>query len=252
MRDGFRLFGRHPLPFSLLFVVFLAAAVLASALPLFGGFLMLGAVPLLSLGFMVSTEAALHGKPVHPGQFVTPLTADPGRRRSLLLLCATFGALTLASLVWAEHADGGTFVKLQRLLAEEAAAAEIQAVIDDPQFFQGLWVRALSTTLLSAAFWHAPALVHWGGQGPAQALFSSALALWRTKAALLVYLLAWCGIVALFGLISAGVFRLLGLRQLVGLVALPAGLIFSTIFYVSLYFVFADSFGEHPEDTPAP
>jgi hypothetical protein len=33
------------------------------------------------------------------------------------------------------------------------------------------------------------------------------------------------------------------MRQLLGLVVLPAGLIFSTIFYVSLLFTFSDSFG---------
>ena len=45
--------------------------------------------------------------------------------------------------------------------------------------------------LLSVPFWHAPALVHWGGQGVAQALFSSTLALWRNKAAFALNGLLW-------------------------------------------------------------
>ena len=36
---------------------------------------------------------------------------------------------------------------------------------------------------------------------------------------------------------------LLGLGQLGSMVALPAGLFFSTLFYVSLIFTFNDSFG---------
>ena len=52
MRDGFRLFGRHPLAFSLLLVSFLFAALLVSMVPLVGPLVMLAALPLMSLGFM--------------------------------------------------------------------------------------------------------------------------------------------------------------------------------------------------------
>ena len=52
--------------------------------------------PLLSLGYMVATHAALLGAPVHPGQFCEPLRTDARRRRALLILCATYGLLALA------------------------------------------------------------------------------------------------------------------------------------------------------------
>ena len=45
MRDGFRLFGRHPLAFSLMLVSFLFAAVLVSMVPLLGGLVMLAGLP---------------------------------------------------------------------------------------------------------------------------------------------------------------------------------------------------------------
>jgi hypothetical protein len=43
--------------------------------------------------------------------------------------------------------------------------------------------------------------------------------------------------------VVALVFGLLGARQLGSFIALPAGLLFSTVFYVSLLFTYSDSFG---------
>lgn len=243
LRDGFRLFARAPLAFSLMFVVFLAAAVISSAIPLVGPLLMLAALPMLSLGFMVAAESALGGGPVHPGQFVTPLRGDATRRRSLLVLCGVYGLATIAIMLLSDWVDGGAFDRLQRLMAEGDKAAEIDALVSEPSFTWGLFTRFGLATLLSLPFWHAPALVHWGAQRPAQALFSSTLAVWRSKGAFLVYSLAWLGIIVLFGVVTALMFRLLGAGQMAGLIALPAGLIFSTVFYVSLLFTFNDSFG---------
>jgi hypothetical protein len=44
---------------------------------------------------------------------------------------------------------------------------------------------------------------------------------------------------------------LLDSPHLVPMAALPAGLMFSTVFYASLYFTFVDCFGD-PESTPEP
>ena len=66
MREAFRLFLRRPLPFTGMFVVFLFAALLATLVPVVGGVVMLMALPLLSLGFMIGSRAALDAGPVHP------------------------------------------------------------------------------------------------------------------------------------------------------------------------------------------
>jgi hypothetical protein len=84
-------------------------------------------------------------------------------------------------------------------------------------------------------------------------LFSSTLALWRNRGAFAVYMLAWLALIGIFGLVTALAFSLLGLRQLTGLLALPAGLVFSTIFYVSVLFSFSDCFGNSGlKSEPAP
>ena len=42
----------------------------------------------------------------------------------------------------------------------------------------------------------------------------------------------------------------LGLRQLVGVLVVPMGLVFSVAFYVSLWFTYRDSFGAETDAAP--
>ena len=253
VREGFRLFGRKPLAFSGLFAAFLFAALLSMFVPYIGGVLQMMMLPLLSLGFMVASVAALQGQPVQPGQFFEPLGGDPARRKSLLILCVLYGVGAIALLALCNAMSDGKLAELQALMASgEAKPEEVDALAAERGVFIGAVVAIVGATLLSVPFWHAPALVHWGGQGVGQAMFSSTLAVWRAKGAFLVYTLAWIGLMAVFGIVTALMLGVLGAPQLAGVVAVPAGLMFSTVFYVSLIFSFNDSFGQSPvEDLPA-
>ena len=102
--------------------------------------------------------------------------------------------------------------------------------------------RLLLIACLSLPFWHAPALVYWQGQSVGQALFSSTLAVWRCKGAFTMYSLAWVGVIAIFGALVGMLFALFDARQLAGVIAMPAGLMFSTVFYVSLLFTYEGCF----------
>jgi hypothetical protein len=201
-------------------------------------------LPLLSLGFMVASQSALLDGPVRPGQFIEPLRGDPRRRKTLLTLCAIYGVAAVAILILCDAVSGGAMQRLQTLMASaETPQAEIDALLAEPGVSAAVLLGALLATLLSIPFWHAPALVHWGDQGVGQALFSSTLAVWRSKGAFLVYGLAWVAVILVFGLVTALVLGLLGGGRIAGMLALPAGLLFSTVFYVSLLFTFNDSFG---------
>lgn len=248
---AFALFLKHPLGFSLLFLMFLVAAMVLLMLPYVGAVLLLAALPLLTLGFMNATRAALGGRTVHAGQLVEPFvgSADRARRGVLVRLCLLYAAATALVMLAADGADAGTFERLQVLLAgprDDAANQEIDALLSDPRLRGGLAIRFGLSALLSIPFWHAPPLVAWHGQGVAQSLFSSTLAVWRNKGAFTTYVLAWTGTVVLFGVVSGLLFSLIGAPQLLAVAALPAGLMFSTAFYVSLYFSFADSFDAGP------
>jgi len=244
MRDAFRLFARRPLAFTMMFVAFLFAALVVSLLPLVGGVLQMMSLPMLSLGFMVASQSALLDGPVRAAQFIEPLRGDPARRRSLLILCVAYGAAAIAILLLCDAISGGAMQRLQDLMAAGTASqTEIDAVLLEPGVGAAVLTGLVLGSLLSVPFWHAPALVHWGAQGVGQALFSSTLAVWRSKGAFLVYGLVWLGLIVGFGVVAATLFSLFGARQLGSLLALPAGLLFSTVFYVSLLFTFNDSFG---------
>lgn len=256
---AFAQFLRRPLAFTLLFLVFLVAAMVLLAIPYIGAVLVLASLPLLTLGFMIATRAAQQDQSVHVGQMVEPLlrAPEPARRAALIRLCALYAAAT-ALVMWGSDAiDGGSFERLQVLLAgarSEATTKEIDALLGDPRLHTGLMVRFGLSALLSIPFWHAPALVWWHGQGVPQALFSSTLACWRNKGAFLLYGLAWAATVGLFGIAAGTLFALLGAPQLIGLAAVPAGLMFSTAFYISLYYSFADCFaqsGDEPSIAPS-
>lgn len=243
--EAFRLFARKPLLFTMMFAVFLFAALVVSLVPLLGGLVQMAALPLLSLGFMIASQSALNGGPVHPAQFIEPLRGDPARRRSLLILCAIYGVSALAILLLADAVSDSAWSRLQALMVQgEKTQSEIDALLDEPGVATAVALALVLGTALSVPFWHAPALVYWGGQGVAQALFSSTLAVWRCKGAFLAYALTWVGVIGLFGLLAALVFGLLGMPQLANVVGVPAGLTFSAVFYISLLFTFTDSFGD--------
>ncbi len=254
--DAFRLYIRRPLAFTALFVTFLLAALLVSLVPLLGPLVQMMSLPLLSLGFMVAGQSALLDGPVHPRQFIEPLRTDATRRRALLTLCVLYGLVAVAILLLADGISHHAWSRLQGLLAKgDVAQADIDDLLSEPAVSLGLLTAGALGSLLSAPFWHAPALVHWGGQGVRQALFSSTVALWRTKGAFLTYMLGWIGVLLMFGFVSAVVFGLLGAPQMAGLIGVPAGLVFSTVFYLSVLFTFNDSFGgasPAPRDSAPP
>jgi len=248
--EAFRLFGRRPLGFTMLFTIFLLAAFVVAQVPLLGALVQMMALPLLSLGFMVAAQSALLDGPVRPTQFIEPLRGDPVRRRSLLLLCAIYGLSALAILLLADAISDSAWERLQLLLPKgDAAQKEIDALLSEPGVATGAIVLVVLGSALSVPFWHAPALVHWGGQGVAQSLFSSTLGVWRNKGAFLAYFVAWSVVVLVFGVVSALVLGLLGAPQMASLFGVPAGLVFSAVFYVSVLFTFNDCFGgTTPED----
>jgi hypothetical protein len=244
LRDAFRLFLRKPLAFTAMFASFLLAAVVLSLVPVLGLVLPFALSPLLTLGFMVASQSALLDGPVHPGQFISPLRADPGRRRALLQLCALYAVLALGVVALGGWVAEGAFERLQAVMADPKASLEaVSAAVGDPQLHRAALLTGLLATLLSVPFWHAPALVHWGSQGVGQSLFSSTLALWRCKGAFAVYGAAWALSFLAFVTLLSLVGGLLGLGGLMTSLAMPLAMAFSTVFYVSLIFAFNDSFG---------
>lgn len=250
VRRGFSVFFTKPLGFCGLFAGFMLAALLLLAVPAVGSLLLLVALPLVSLGFMLATQYAAAGRFPLPTVFIEPLRVDPVRRKGLVQLGLAYALATFVILWLSDLADGGKFDALQEaMVGGKTSQEDLQLLLMDSQLQWGLMLRFGLAALLSLPFWHAPALTHWGFQPWGKALFFSTVACWRNKGAFAVYGLTWFGVILAFSVLASLIFAALGQPNLMAVVAMPAGLMFSTVFYASLYFTYADCFTS--DDTPS-
>ena len=250
VRQAFAVFFKQPLAFSAVFASFMLVLFLLAMLPLVGTFLLLAGLPLATLALMVATRTACSGRSPLPTAFTEPLRSGRARLLALGQLGMAYAASTLFIMVLSDFADGGTLDALLRMLGEAKTPPEqIAERIGDPQLQLGLVLRFSLAALLALPFWHAPALVHWGGLGTSKALFFSTIACWRNKGALTVYAFTWTAVIVGIALIANLLFFAIGQPRLIGLFAMPASLLISTVFYASLYFTFADSFVQDDDPT---
>lgn len=249
-RDGVRLFLRRPLAFSLMLLAFLLASLVLMSLPVVG-VVGLAAWPLLSLGMMIAARAALRGEAVHLGQLIEPLRARAGGRRTLLALCAVYGVSAFLIVLLATWAQGDSAQALwQAIQSHGLGSPEAMRAMADPRVTNGLLVLSALGALLAVPFWHAPALVHWEQQGLWQALFSSTVAVWRAKAAFVVYGAAWIAASLALSTLLGLVVGLIGAASIAALLMPVLMLMLTAAFYVSVWFSFVDSFAAARDDAP--
>ena len=242
VRKAFQVFVRQPLGFAALFATCLFVFLLLGLIPLVGTIALLLLPPAGSLLFMIASRRVGEGKTAMPGAIVELGSAGRRRLLALLKLGLAYAAATFVVFWLAGVLDGGTLESFLESLPDAKTTPESAATrMADPRLQFGLLLRLGFAGALSIPFWHAPALVYWGHQEWAKSLFFSSVAVWRNKAAFAAYGLAWVGLWMLllaFVSIGVGVFG----PQRFTLVATPLTLVFSTIFYASLWFTFADCF----------
>ncbi len=253
-RNGLRVFVARPLPFMALFGVVLMAMLVVQFLGWLGSLLLWSCLPLVTLGFMIATREALQGKTPTFQVFITPLQGEPSRKRALWTLGGLYALVMLFIMLVHGWIDGGAMAALQEAATSGNSTPETMGpLLADPRLRTSLIWFATAAGLLSVPFWHAPALVHWGGHTVAKALFSSTVACWRNKGAFLLYALTCAGAVAAFALLSSLVFSLIGVPNLAAVLMMPAVLFFTVIFYASLYFTYAGCFAaDAPAQDPLP
>lgn len=257
--QGWAVFRRAPLAFSALLALYLVGVMVATLVPLLGPVVAIGAMPMLSLVYMLHTHHSLQQRPLGWALWAQPFKLSAQRTRSQLALGGLYVLGMVGVMVLAHVTDGGAMERLQDALAaippEAKDAAEqgnalLWAALQDPAFLNGVALRTFGALLLSVPFWYAPALVHWGGQTAFQSLFSSTLGLWRNRSAFLMNGLGWIGVVLAAGMVMALLSALLGSPVLIQLLAMPATLLVGSVFYAGLYFMFVDSF-RFTADPPA-
>jgi len=248
IRHGLKVYRRRPLALTALYAMAVMVGLLMSLLPEPLGNLALMLPPLVSLGFMLATHAVLQGQAPNASVYLAPLKLTKERRNTQLLLCLSYGLLLAGALLLAQTIDGGAFDHLQSLMQQDKRDEQaILGALGDPRLFWGLMTALIAVAALSVPFWHAPALVHWAGQGLGQALFSSTLALWRNRGAFALSMLGWLGLGVVLSVVMSLVSALLG-GAMSGVLTVLVGTWLTTAFYCSLYFSFVDCFMFSPED----
>jgi hypothetical protein len=238
VRAGFRVFVRQPLVFGALFGLTGFGALMLAQLPLVGPVLALALMPAATLAFMLATRAVLDERAPTAAQLLAPWR-DALQRRRLIALGFAYALAAIVALLAVQAIDGGRFDAAMQSVADGTATPE---TLQDANLGGGLLLRMAVIAVLSLVFWHAPALVHWGRMDVPKAVFASVVACLRSVGAFAVLGLAWFGIAVAYTLVAQAVFALLGSPQSATLALLPGAMMFSTVFYASLYFTFVDSF----------
>lgn len=245
VRQGVRTFLRQPLAMGGLFFMFMGAVSVLSAVPLIGAALALVLVPAATLGLMAASREAEAGRFPMPLTLVTAFREGPQRTKAMLTLGGGYaGVILLLMLVAALLASGGEAAPA--LNEGEVTPEAVRAALSGGEIW---WMLLLYLPVL-AAFWHAPALVHWHGVSPVKSLFFSLLACWANKGAMLVYMAGWVTVFAVAGLLLSLLASLLGSAAALQVVLYPLVLLMAAMFHTSIWFTFRDSFLDGDATTP--
>ena len=242
IQRGFRTFWRRPLGFFGLYLFVVACLGLSMMLPPVAVLLLIVLLPMLSLGFMVATEDVLNDLPLRPSVFWSPLLLTPVARRSLLAIGMLYVLASVGLAVFANWIDGGEAQRWMEKLMTPRTDGKMPEL--PPLSALGaavLMFKSFGVALVSIPLWHAPALVHWGRQGVAQAMFSSVVAIWRTRAAFAMFILGWITVVLGFAMLIFLLAASLGAAA-VSLAAFTCMVALTATFYVSIWFGFVDTF----------
>ena len=243
VRHGLKVLQRKPIALIGLFGLFALFNIAINFVPLIGQVLSAGSLPLMSLGFMLAAHQVLQAQTPTASVFLQPLRLTPERRRAQLLLGLACALSLMAAGALSLLVDGGALLTLLEMRQSGQSDAAIEAAMAaNPMLFFGGLLRMVLLMAVLVPFTLAPALIHWGGQGVMQSLFSSVLGLWRNKGAYALFGVAWIGL-SFAGLIVLTLFAvLLGQPGLAQVLAVPLVMALATAQFCSMYFVFIDCF----------
>ncbi|HXF46447.1 MAG TPA: BPSS1780 family membrane protein [Burkholderiaceae bacterium] len=219
LRDGWRLLKRQPLGLPAMVVMYLFMLLVPATLPVVGIAISGVLAPFATVGLMTAVRDVGAGRPPVPTAFAAPFQ-DAARRALLFRLGVIHAALLM------------TVVTLSQLLA--GAPPPSQSIDELP--LAELLVQLLLFSPVMILMWFAPLLAGWHGQGPAKAMFASAVACWRNKGALTVYGLLTFAILVGASLVSVSLVSLIfSSRQMLSIVLAPIGLALLTLIQASFY-----------------
>lgn len=234
--DGIGIFRRQPLA---MFFWSLATGFLITVsylIPLFGQMALIAATPLLTFITLSACRNIAAGRSMLLTMWLDPVRDRDIRRR---LLGLGFAYLTCCLL--------GGFLATLPFMDSLAATVAADGTINQAALLQavrGPFITfALLYIVISALFWHAPALIGWHNIRFTKALFYSMVACWRNKWPFLLYGLSWAGVffgVQMLGDAFVGMGISAGAAQII---LTPVNIIIAAILYCSFYPAYVSVFG---------
>ena len=232
---GIKTFFKQPLALAGLFFMYMAAATLASLIPVIGVVLALAIVPAATLGLMAATQEATKGKFPMPAILVSAFRAGKQRARAMMVLGFLYATACLV------------IVSVVPLFLDVPASRESALTPE----MQGVMLLVMVLYLpVSILFWHAPALVHWHGVTPVKSLFFSAVVCFRNAGAYALFGLTWMAVLIVVGLVVSMLAGLLASPEAAAALVMPAALLMAAMFSTSIYFTFEGRFDATPADSP--
>jgi hypothetical protein len=177
IRDGVRLFGRHPLSLLGSGAAWLLIVLLPILVPVAGPAITAVLAPIASLGLISACRAVDAGRTPGLGVYAEGLRVAH-TRRSLLVLGA-INALIVLPLAAIVHATG-----LDQAVTVTSGPGQPKMAVDPGL----LALRVAVSTPILMAMWLAPPLVAWEGLSAAKAMFYSFFACWRNRWPLLTFI----------------------------------------------------------------
>jgi hypothetical protein len=242
IRDGWRLFGRHPLSLAGSVAAGLLMVWLPLTIPWVGPAIGGVVAPIVSLGLIAACRAADSGRIPSVTVYADGLR-DSETRRQLLLLGAVNAAIVLV-----------LFAIVQATGLDEAI--KIVPGPDRQPTFEAnpplLAARIALTTPLAMAMWLAPPLVGWRHLPALKAMFYSFFACWRNRWPLLTFLAGafGAGVVAMTAL--AVIADLLAIeRTMAALLIAPISLALIAIFQGGIFRMYTQVLDTAPDDAAA-
>lgn len=249
IQDGINIFKRQPLAmifWSLMTGVIITVAYL---IPLLGQMALIAAMPILTFITLNASRNIIADRTMLPGMWLAPLRDQEARRSLIRLGMAYLGCCLL-----------GGFLATLPFMNELMAAVRTDGSIDELALMQAIRGPFIAFgvlyLLISALFWHAPALVGWHRIKLIRALFYSMVACWRNKWPFLLYGVSW-GAIFLAAQLLADMLAGLGLSTgVVQIILTPVNLILAAILYCSFYPTYMSIFGvnyptQEPNETPS-
>lgn len=237
IQEGYRLFIRQPVAMFFWSMMTGLLITMSYFVPVIGQVVLIAATPMLTFIALCACRNIASGKRMELGMWLLPLRSHPEVRTRLIKL----GLLYLGFCMAAGFISTLPFLGSIRAAinpAGEFDEAALYAAIRGPFFTFGLLY-----IVVSALFWHAPALTGWHGIKTSQAMFYSMVACWRNKLPFLAYGAGWAAIFFALQMLGSLLIAIGLSPSATQMMLTPLNLGIAAILYCSFYPAYISVFG---------